>query len=1067
MSRAWATVVVIFILLTDLTGGVAFGQRAKRKPRAGAGTGANPVTKIETPTVASDKSVKLDYDIVYVRAPRRGDDVGTNWAEVSSPLFMDAGADLVLLHPDGKEEVLIGGGKGSVTDPVVSFDGEWVYYSLFHDLDGATITEAPRSGADIYKIHVKTRRVVRLTHQQFTPNTGAGHWSNDFRTPQPGRNFIEYGVFNTGPCPLPGGKVAFTSNRNGFRPPKRLLQTMQLFVMDDDGTNVECIGHLNLGTALHPVILMDGRLIFSSLESQGLRTSTLWGLWSIHPDGTNWGPVLSAFLPGESPNAFHFQTQLSDGSIVAEEYYNQTSSGFGGFVKLPVPGSSGGPFGPGYMADPRNPPLPGGRLETGEPRTRRLPFAPRGIEVVTPFARTDEGPADFATQGDQYSPRVGKVTHPSAAPDNHLLTVWSPGPVNGGYTVHVPAVDSGLYLLKGGKTIDRPTKLLLIKNDPRFNEQWPRPLVPYARIYGFPEPKRIAALANDGKLSPSLPEGTPFALVGSSSLYKRESYPNGVVPAGKVTATFSRGTDRTGGFADLDPFNASLAGLSLNWFNQGADAGRYSNEDIHAVRILVMEPTTDRQRGPKSGRTFSSHANERLRILGEIPVRKFPPATTSNDRQNQKGQGGQPVDPDGNPDTSFLARIPADVAFTFQTLDRHGMVLNMAQTWHQLRPGEIRNDCGGCHAHSQKPTLFRDTAAASPDYRIFDLTEGTPLVTTRPNDRSQKQWDDEGLTGLRYEKGVKNVEYYRDIKPILDRSCVACHSQKSEQPPADLVLDDDKTVDLPNADDVPGTYYRLAMDYAGRFGRPPLIGSWRNANASRYVRMFQSRRSLLVWKIFGRRTDGWTNDDFPTEKVAGDAATLQHRGVAIADTPANRNRADLDFTGSVMPPPKAVAGEYVGPGGKKIKVAGLSDEDRMTLVRWIDLGCPIDLDYDPDRRDASGFGWMLDDQRPTLTIASPHAGANSPLDRILIGMYDYGGIDTDSFHVIASFAVDGAPPGENLAKRFRVVSPGVWEFRFEHPITVKDGLLSVWLKDRQGNETRIERTFSATSGEPR
>jgi hypothetical protein len=27
------------------------------------------------------------------------------------------------------------------------------------------------------------------------------------------------------------------------------------------------------------------------------------------------------------------------------------------------------------------------------------------------------------------------------------------------------------------------------------------------------------------------------------------------------------------------------------------------------------------------------------------------------------------------------------------------------------------------------------------------------------------------------------------------------------------------------------------------------------------VRGFQSRRSLLVWKVFGRRTDGWDNDD--------------------------------------------------------------------------------------------------------------------------------------------------------------------------------------------------------------
>src|SRR5262249_12334632 len=152
---------------------------------------------------------------------------------------------------------------------------------------------------------------------------------------------------------------------------------------------------------------------------------------------------------------------------------------------------------------------------------------------------------------------------------------------------------------------------------------------------------------NDGKLSRHLPEGTPFGLVGTSSLYKRESYPNGRVPPSGVTTTFAGGSDRTGGFADLDPFNTSLGAVSLNWFNPGADPGRYANADIHAVRIRAMEPTTDRQRGPKSGPTFRSHANERLRILGEIPVRKF-------------DGGTQPTDPDGNPDTSFLAKLPAD-----------------------------------------------------------------------------------------------------------------------------------------------------------------------------------------------------------------------------------------------------------------------------------------------------------------------------------------------------------------------------------------------------------------------
>src|SRR5207244_4477454 len=163
--------------------------------------------------------------------------------------------------------------------------------------------------------------------------------------------------------------------------------------------NVECIGHLNLGMALHPVVLKDGRVMFSSLESQGLRSSTLWGLWQINPDGTGWGPLASAFLPGVSPSAYHFQTQLSDGSIVAEEYYNQTSNGFGGFVKFPLTAPSGQAFGPGNTDDPRNPPLRHGRFDDGRPRVRRLPFSPYGIESLTRFARTDEGPSDFAVRG--------------------------------------------------------------------------------------------------------------------------------------------------------------------------------------------------------------------------------------------------------------------------------------------------------------------------------------------------------------------------------------------------------------------------------------------------------------------------------------------------------------------------------------------------------------------------------------------------------------------------------------------------------------------------------------------
>ncbi|HSQ55897.1 MAG TPA: hypothetical protein VLM40_09125, partial [Gemmata sp.] len=367
--------------------------------------------------------------------------------------------------------------------------------------------------------------------------------------------------------------------------------------------------------------------------------------------------------------------------------------------------------------------------------------------------------------------------------------------------------------------------------------------------------------------------------------------------------------------------------------------------------------------------------------------------------------------------------------------------------------GEIRNDCGGCHAHSQKPTDFNLTAAAKPDYKVFDLTEKTPLLTTKAKDESKQKWDAADATGLRYQTGVKNVEYFRDVKPILDRSCVACHTDKSPQAPGgNLILDDDATVNLPDCDDVPGTFYRLAMDYAARFGNKPLAGAWRHQNASRYIRMFQSRRSLLIWKIFGERLDGWSNDDFPTETTPGDARTLKLKGKPIPDTPANRNRADLDFTGSIMPPPEAV---------KAGKVAPLTDEDRLTLVRWIDLGCPIDLTYDAAKPQAASFGWMLDDQRPTLTMATPRAGANPPLERILVGMFDYGtGLDMKSFSVVADLAVNGIAAGTNLAPKFASLGGGVFELKLDRPLAVKAGKLVVSVKDKQGNVTRIERTFS-------
>lgn len=151
----------------------------------------------------------IAYDIVYVRAPRDASRPG-RFSEVFRPFSMEPDSDLVLRHPDGREEVLVDAPpRGAVADPVVSFDGQWVFYSLFPDV--VNMNEDPkfitRVGSDIFKIQIATRQVIQLTHGEWTPNVA-------------GPAKPPYGVQNTGPTPLAGGRIAFTSNRNGLEPSK-------------------------------------------------------------------------------------------------------------------------------------------------------------------------------------------------------------------------------------------------------------------------------------------------------------------------------------------------------------------------------------------------------------------------------------------------------------------------------------------------------------------------------------------------------------------------------------------------------------------------------------------------------------------------------------------------------------------------------------------------------------------------------------------------------------------------------------------------------------------------------
>lgn len=944
--------------------------------------------------LASAQVTGLDYDVVYVRQPRYGDNQNTTWPEVFHPAAIDPAADLMLLHPNGSEEVLVAGGNGSVTDPFLSFDAQWVYYSWFPDMRPSGINAQrglPYAGADIYRIHLQTRQVQRLTFGEFTPNTGAGNFDESNPVNPPAQfNRLGYGILNLGPCPVPGGKIAFTSNRTALEPPKGFTNpTLQLFVMDEDGENVTPIGPMSISSALHPTILRDGRLIFSTHESQGLRDRRLWGIWAIWPDGRQWEPVASAF---NNDRAFHFMTQLGNEDLVIVDYYNLNANGFGTLLRFPVRPPPGQPaFHSAYPGE--NPPI-AQTVGQGFRYDFQIPFTPRGLYSLTPFTTAQDEAAPIGTNG----VRVGKFTHPSAAPNNDLLVVWTPGPANDlNRPTPLPYYDAGLYRIVGGGIVGSPENLQLIRNSPQYNEAWPRAVVPYQAVHGVAEPTRLSWLPNDGTRHAQLPAGTPFGLVGTSSFYKRESFPG-------IVSSFANTFD------GLDAFNTSENGQSGNWVTQGADAGKYSNADIWAVRIVAMEPHTHRSYGPNIGRQFTSHAEERLRILGEIPLRKV------------NGQGQPVLDGEGNPDTSFLAKLAADTPFTFQTLDRNGMVLNMAQTWHQVRPGEMRADCGGCHAHSQPPLAFAGTAASQPSYNVFDLDKVTPLLTL----------DGQGQPGLRIDSQKQvSVEFLRDIRPILKARCVSCHQGTS--PPGDLNL-----ADLSEINNLPGDYFRLAADGNAQFGYRPVISnlSWRQTNASRYVRSFQSRRSLLIWKLFGRRLDGWTNADHPTESVPGNAATLPPG--------ASANAADLDYTGSIMPPPPAQP---------------LTAEERLTFVRWIDLGAPIDTGNPT-------YGYLLDDLKPTLTVSAPRPGINAQaVTHLRFGVADaHSGVDTASLSVRADFVVNGRPVDAELADLAQIVGDGQYAIPLSTPLgLVADQHLRVAVRDLQSNITRVNQGFSVTA----
>jgi len=212
---------------------------------------------------------------------------------------------------------------------------------------------------------------------------------------------------------------------------------------------------------------------------------------------------------------------------------------------------------------------------------------------------------------------------------------------------------------------------------------------------------------------------------------------------------------------------------------------------------------------------------------------------------------------------------------------------------------------------------------------------------------------------------------------------------------------------------------------------------WRQTNASRYIRKFQSRRSLLIWKIFGERLDGWINADHPTESIPGDESTLPVGTFA--------NAADLDFVASTAHPQ----------GG----MSELTMEEKMTFARWIDLGAPLDI----SETTGTGLGWFVDDVQPTISISSPRQNLNThSISAIKFGLADANtGIDFASLSVTADFAVNGQQAFNELSNLVINMSDGIYQIALEQnlPIDSIERHIYIEVADNQGNIKRSSVRF--------
>lgn len=725
--------------------------------------------------------------------------------------------------------------KGSVGEVTMSVKGDRIYFSYAHDAgDLAKVNSdvyGSKKGMDIYELIYDPTQLNQISSSTIQINRFTYATQNKFKdavNPTLANSGFpgEWGLTYLSATDMVGEdgtiKIVYVSdqkwlmNSNGIN--LKSNRNFNLYISDyDQGKlrNTKQFQYYTTTSVMSPTRLDSGIAFSYQATTEDSRN---WAIQGSKPDGY-WFPIGGY---GDNPTVWHLGSYCIKNSganpgkyFASTLYYNANNNGFGAIKIQDLSILGQNKFVSGY-----NSTVP----------------TQIGLSQLTLGSTHGDFPSSLdPTIGAYY----GKFTSPSCGRPDQIYLAYSPTSANerlsdneGNQGIYDSAIVFRNSLDSFYPTQNNALKFIVDDLNHSVNLIWPTPALSWAertgeatQDYSSPESKKSLEVV----------PGLPHAVIGTSALWNTD-----IVPAdchmeindSLHGVPFSPNTYGTG---NVNAWNDSVF-KNINHLSYVQDFAPYDvnrlckqplADMIFGVAVNLTSNKTDitgQCCGDYTNQMDSSNnaINETTRLLGVVDVRNL---------------DGMVLPGSGKPDQSFRALIPANVPFDLHLLHRkYGLKLADVRSWHSLKPGEERTNCGGCHNH--KPGEGQPFEGSYGDtHAPVDLVNQTPYIDYDPSCNPVMKVADV--------PALENPEFKSDIYPGLNQHCGNCHN-------------------LNTATDPTKTQAQLAFKY-----QDP-TGAYFELSKKEYLNRDGALQSQAFWAARGERTDGRDNNFYKT--TAGYAA---------------------------------------------------------------------------------------------------------------------------------------------------------------------------------------------------